>query len=478
MNFNLNASAATFYGLAAVTNVVCWGLMSLVCPGSDFHARVHRYPLATRPSWMPARPFAVLRRAAHGLCVLVPCACAMAALWPDRSWARGLCALVMTLYCCAETSVTASHRDYANLYTSWALVLSPSDGIAAGVALGASVVLIAGSGWAKVAVGGARCWALDPKTLGAVLGTYHALPLAECGPTLPALNRTLRRRPWAVAALSTSTLVFECVLVPAALCMPAWWRSYLVWASVAMHAGIGVVQSFVIGVAFLPNVATYVFGFGIVTVAGGVGGSGHGMHVGSPGWLAAVGVVVTWAAATLALRWRRGGHGLLPEDWPVTPFALFAWNGAQWHRLFHRFVTGRRRIVVYNSGGSTTGLEGRSVVPHCWSYSEFAAGFAADVGISKGKSADVVYDGWDLLVGETFCHPEVLALLDMDDDGTRPDAWEQRDGGAAAKFVRGVSDWMGRARRFVNWRTGVVMDRVAYVELDGKTGKVARVLAA
>ena len=34
-----------------------------------------------------------------------------------------------------------------------------------------------------------------------------------------------------------------------------------------------------------------------------------------------------------------------PEDWPLTPFCLFAWNAPQWEALFSRLVRGRTRLV-------------------------------------------------------------------------------------------------------------------------------------
>ena len=80
-------------------------------------------------------------------------------------------------------------------------------------------------------------------------------------------------------------------------------RLWLVWISVALHLGIAGAQSLVIGLAFLPNVASYLYGFGApdcepFTTAGG-------------GWLVAVAVTVT-SAACVAARGR-----VLPEDWFV-----------------------------------------------------------------------------------------------------------------------------------------------------------------
>ena len=82
------------------------------------------------------------------------------------------------------------------------------------------------------------------------------------------------------------TLLFECVLVPLALALPPQRRLLLALISVALHAGIATVHSFLIGVAFLPNLGTYLLGFGAPVV------------LGSPGWCAAI-ALVTLSAAPL-----------------------------------------------------------------------------------------------------------------------------------------------------------------------------------
>ena len=69
-------------------------------------------------------------------------------------------------------------------------------------------------------------------------------------------------------------------------------RLLLALVSVALHVGIALVQSFLIGVAFLPNLGTYLLGFGAPTAAAG-----------SAGWCAAVAVVIV-SVSPLALRGR------------------------------------------------------------------------------------------------------------------------------------------------------------------------------
>ena len=49
-------------------------------------------------------------------------------------------------------------------------------------------------------------------------------------------------------------------------------------------------------------------------------------------------------------------HGrLTPEEWPLTPFALFAWSGAQWEALFRNLVDGRVRLVLSTTATSPVG---------------------------------------------------------------------------------------------------------------------------
>ena len=70
------------------------------------------------------------------------------------------------------------------------------------------------------------------------------------------------------------TLLFECVLVPLALALPPQRRLLLALFSVALHAGIATVHSFLIGVAFLPNLGTYLLGFGAPVVVGSASSAG------------------------------------------------------------------------------------------------------------------------------------------------------------------------------------------------------------
>tara|TARA_B110000091_G_scaffold7514_1_gene7352 strand:- start:29 stop:790 length:762 start_codon:yes stop_codon:yes gene_type:complete len=251
--------------------------------------------------------------------------------------------------------------------------------------------------------------------------------------------------------------------------MPSNQRWAMMFVSVAMHIGIGVLQSFIIGAAFLPNVATYWFGFGSIVV-----------EVGSTAWLASVVVVGLWGALTFALTTTANKKTvrLLPEDWPCTPFALFAWNGNQWKTLFDRYVTSNRRLVVYNSKDIIK--EGLSIAPRCWSR-EACLQAKQNRDVVGNNKDPIMHNGWELLCGETFCHTQVFDELHLNDDRE----WN------AKEFVSAVSKWMENCKRFVVvgnggisvvHASGKTIDRVAYViiapqEKEGEGETIVKVVA-
>jgi hypothetical protein len=444
---------SSFYFLAAASQITCWAIMSIADGCRDFHSRGSRYSLATKPTLFPQSIFLTLHLKFLYLilCHLTPFVLYVVSVHSNNFYCRLLAALVMSMYCLAETSVTNSHRDYLNMYTCWAILLSKNDEVAAGFALGFCILLISGSGWAKILIGG-KAWA-ESSTLVTILESYHSLTLSECGPLLPFLNRIFRRNPFLITFLSTSTLIFECAAVPLCLLLPSNLRYIMMIASIGMHIGIGIVQSFIIGVAFLPNVATYYFGFGSPVV-----------QFGTKGWYAACSCVIGWCLATFLLTVcskNNVGVRLLPEDWPMTPFALFAWNGKQWNTLFNRYVTSNKRMVVYNSN-NLSNLVGCYIVPRCWSSDAFEINNKHNMYVEN-----IVYNGWELLCGETFCHSVVLEQLSLSVNRH----WDDK------KFVRVVSLWMEKSERFVKLNNGKVMNRVAYVEVDKSGSKITKVLA-
>ena len=58
-------------------------------------------------------------------------------------------------------------------------------------------------------------------------------------------------------------------------------------------------------------------------------------------WLLAVAI-----GLASPLYWCCSGGGLVPENWPLSPFALFPWSGPQWKELFRRFVASDTRLVL------------------------------------------------------------------------------------------------------------------------------------
>ena len=345
----------------------------------------------------------------YTLCRAGPLTMITAAAWPDVWMVRLGAAAWHSLYVLAETSCTHSHRDHASLYSAWALALLPAH-LAHGVALGVCVHFVASSGFAKLHVaGGAAAWA-EPSTLASILRQYNSLPIREGGPLLPRASALLVRHPLLVATLSAFTLVFECALVPAALLLPLALRPLLAAVSCMLHVGIAAVQSLDIGLYFLPNLGTYCLGFG------------SSVPLGSPGWWCAIAVCAASAAPLLVRR------RLVAEDWPLTPFALFAWSGPQWRSLFARLVDGDTRLVL---GARAPPQPGQVVVP--------AAGLEGRR--PAAGAGEMAYDGWEQAVGETLVFNEVLRGLD----------WEAmaaggRAGGWAPRLAVAVEKWLAGGR--------------------------------
>lgn len=448
---------AQFYLLASASLVLLWVVLS-VAGGADFHRRSLGCPLLTRPRWCPASALRRMRRPWHFLvlCQLaaaLPLACA---LYPQSRPLRFLAAAVFGAYNLAESSATHSHRDYAIGYVMAAAALLP-DALVEGAALGVCVHFIGSSGAAKVMVGGAAAWA-EADTLGTVLEQYSRLSLQAGGPGSPSAGAWLRRRPLALRLLGGGTLLFECALVPAALLMPQSWRPLVALASLGMHVGILTVQSAVIGLAFLPNLAVYYLGFGAHGTAPPL----------SAGWWLAVGIsALSFGiplaspaprrpprehAAALEFRYRP-----IAEEFPLTNFALFAWSAEQWRLLFARLVEGRTRLVLVPAGLAAADLLGRTVCGK-WGpgtkVSELQPGRSA---AASGWEESVVYDGWEQCIGETLCFPTVL-------DGIRVDAMA-RDDWDGDCLVRVVAEWL-RAGRLVRASDGRPMAAAAYVRVD------------
>lgn len=289
--------------------LLLWTIFS-IGGGRDFHAAMpQKRSLVTRPTWLPARLVLWLARPSVylTLCHAAPVALLIASVAPDSLLARLCVAVVVALYSLAESSSTHSHRDYPGTYICAASVVLPND-LLRGFALGVCIFFIGASGVGKLQVGGLTAWA-SPATLRGVLKKYVARSLDDPAggiPLLPGLTSWLCNGETVgnglLCLLASGTLLFEVVLVPASLVMPPWYAQAMIGMSVTMHLGITVLQSALIGVAFLPNLASYALGFG----------SGVAQH--SRAWLCAL-VVVAVPTAYLAAR---GGRRPLPENWRVT----------------------------------------------------------------------------------------------------------------------------------------------------------------
>jgi len=224
-------------------------------------------------------------------------------------------------------------------------------------------------------------------------------------------------------------------MVPAAFVLPAGWpRCLLTLASVGLHIGIAVSQSAGIGLAFLPNVATYILGFGSsVTVL-------------SPEWFTAIIFGFAGPAMYLLL----AGARTLPEDWPMSPFALFPWSGPQWNILFGRFVTGDTRLVLSTTAVKADGLVGRTVRPKHGTANEWGS---VEPG-QPGASESTLHDGWELVMGETVIHDPVVRAIDWQA------SWKP------TAFTAAVEAWLARDSRLVEIETGAPLRYCSFVRVD------------
>lgn len=117
---SVGASATTFYLTCSLSMLAVWAALS-VGGGSDYHRRGLACGLATRPSWLPGRALtAILKRpwAYLLVCHSAPLAMLAAGLTGagESQGVRIMVAVVLSLYNLVESSVTSSHRDFANMY--------------------------------------------------------------------------------------------------------------------------------------------------------------------------------------------------------------------------------------------------------------------------------------------------------------------------------------------------------------------------
>lgn len=448
-------SASSFYLCSSILMWTVWLVFS-VLSRSDWHQRGLKVPVLTRPTWAPPWLATTLRRRTLYLTVChgVPWVLLLASWLGPAAAGRVAVAVAVSLYGWTEAAVTHSHRDFAMVYTAWALALLPLP-MAKGVAHGICIHFIASSGFAKLLVGGVSSWAA-PETMRSILRHYGRFNLADAGPLSPMLNRFVCEHDSIASAIAAATLVFECVLVPLSLFLPCGGPRFAVaLASVGLHIGIATVQSGVVGLAFLPNLATYLLGFN------------NDLEVGSDGWWLSLVVTAVSAFAVIGRGWR-----LLPENWPLTPFALFAWSSFQWNLLFTHFVRRRTRLALAVSStalaAGKAGLIGASVVS---AYDQEAQ----PVRRSEKKGL-VLFDGWEQCIGETLVFQEVLDCIDFEamasvQGGTFTDAC------GAVQLVTQVEWWLEQQKRLLVAETGEVLTKAFWVMLDPIEDVVVEVLA-
>lgn len=423
----LTSGVSFFYAVQAASLLTLWVIVA-ACGCGDFYRHAFNCTVALRPSWLPHRFMLTLvrnRRWYLAVCYSLVPLMAWAACQPTRREPRVLVAFAVSWYHLAESSVTFSHRDYLMLYNAWGVALLPAT-IAEGFALGLCVHFIASSGLSKIFIGGSD-W-VRPGTMRSILQSYGGKSLKEGGPFSQRLNRLVCSSDTLATAEGALTVVFECVAVPLVFVMPVESRFLLGIGMLLIHAGIGVLQSTLIGLFFLPNIASYFYGFGAHS------------EVGSPGWLLALLLCAASVGSVCARR------RLLPEDWPITPFALFGWSGQQWDTLFEVFVTGNTRLVLSRSLDEGCGVVGLPMVRRK---------LRGSTGVEQGGA--VVYDAWDLCLGETTVQLEILEALDF--EAMRTPGWD------ASTLTSVVEEWLVGARRLIELRTGEPLLRAYFVKV-------------
>ncbi len=182
----------------------------------------------------------------------------------------------------------------------------------------------------KIAVGGLRAWT-EPSTFKVYFALF--LPgglISRWAPLVPSMTRHILSHDFLLRAVAVITLLFECVVIPGSLFISPAFLPGIFCAVVVFHISIGLVQSIVVGSAFITN-APLVW-LGLCT--------GALPPHGSVGWF----VMVAVAAFPLLHGLARG----FPNNiWPFDNLALYAYSGAQFERMFSMFVAGGKRCCCY-----------------------------------------------------------------------------------------------------------------------------------
>eukprot|EP00747_Dinoflagellata_sp_TGD_P179209 gnl/TRDRNA2_/TRDRNA2_29640_c0_seq1.p1 gnl/TRDRNA2_/TRDRNA2_29640_c0~~gnl/TRDRNA2_/TRDRNA2_29640_c0_seq1.p1 ORF type:complete len:581 (+),score=51.23 gnl/TRDRNA2_/TRDRNA2_29640_c0_seq1:43-1785(+) len=298
---------------------------------------------ALRPTIVPVNYFLLLLNSFGYLsgCLLIPCL-VLAAEFPDYFAARLVAAVCATAFHLSDCSRTGAHNGYLMIWNVWTFCFLPLP-LSLGLAFGAAVWFILSSGFSKLWIGG-MAWCC-PDTMKSILSSFVYKTPKAGGPVLNILCRAAIACPCLCGAMGAATVVFEVIYVPlVAVFAPRGWQIATAYLMLLLHFGIAIVHSSAIGVFFLPNVASYVVGFYDFE-------SDPLFRLSSPaaddwqpfqGYSWFIGVLMNIIALLYTVFTRK----LIAENWPLTPMALFPWNGEQWRLLHSAFVEGNTRMIA------------------------------------------------------------------------------------------------------------------------------------
>ena len=219
------------------------------------------------------------------------------------------------------------------------------------------------------------------------------------------------------------------------------------------------------GLAFTTTLPCYILGFSCDAA------------VGSAPWVLAVAIGVLPSAVCMS------AGGLLPDEWPLTPFSLFMFEGEVAGRIAHDFMTADTRLVLtteppppagagLNSLGEEPGLAGshleglrvlraRREPP----LPEFGSG-ARQVGSAESPEAGpaAVHDAVLRVIAFTVVRAGLHPLLTQ--------------GAAIPLVLSELTDWLEREQRMVETATGLPLRGAYFVRVsNGKdSGRIAKVL--
>eukprot|EP00929_Paragymnodinium_shiwhaense_P076614 TRINITY_DN39413_c0_g1_i1.p1 TRINITY_DN39413_c0_g1~~TRINITY_DN39413_c0_g1_i1.p1 ORF type:complete len:447 (+),score=47.75 TRINITY_DN39413_c0_g1_i1:109-1449(+) len=435
-------AASVFYLWAACIHLFQYVFFSSML-GFDYHRLSMAGRTALRPSWMPHKPLlAFLHRydcLYLNLLRFVPVTLCAAAAYPDCQPLRLLAAVHFACFHLAQTSRVGGHDDYTSLYSHIALALPVSEYILCGqvTALAGSIYMLVYGGFTKILVGGAANWS-KPMSLYTMLAMFRPLPLDRGGPLVPALADVVMARPWLLSASAVTTLIFECLVVPAALFLPSDQRWWMIWACMALHAGITVLQSGYVGFGFVKVLPSYILGFGATE-----------LYVYSTAWWCVVAMVIITVLPGIGCR------RMLPESWPCSGFALFPWSADQCKRLIDPLHKGRERLILATDDIADPPL-GYTVYDQYFGAVEAATG--------NPPKGDVVYDGWGIVISWTVVHADFY----------NAGIWNF----SAPQLPSLVQEWLLKRQRLTDIKSGKPLTKAYFVKLHETENTVADIISA